>query len=186
MAEIMLHRTQVKQVIPIYTRFLQEFPDINSVHIANESCVFESLKGLGLNWRVGLIKEMAEELCIRYQSVIPQEKPLLMSLPGINEYIASAIRCFAWNYPDPVIDTNTVRILGRLFGMEIKDSSRRNPRFRFLLGKLIEPQNPANFNYALIDLAHLVCHKKIKPECGICPVKDYCNYDKSINIVIEK
>lgn len=186
MAEIMLHRTQVKQVVPVYIEFLKKYPDITNIYDAPEDSVKESLASLGLHWRIALIKEMADEICNQFGSIIPQERELLLSLPGINDYIASAVRCFAWNYPDPIIDTNTVRIIGRIFGVETKDSSRRNQGIRLLISKLIDPKVPANFNYALLDLAHLVCHKKVEPECATCPVRPYCVYSGSINIDIVK
>jgi A/G-specific adenine glycosylase len=175
-AEIMLHRTQVKQVVPIYIDFIKRFPDIVSVHQADESSIFASIKGLGLNWRARLFKEMADDICKNYLSTIPQEKEALVSLPGVNDYIASAVRSFAWGYPDPVMDTNTVRIIGRLFGFEIKDSSRRNPRFHLLIEKLVDIKDSASFNYAMLDLAHLLCHRKSKPECENCPIGAFCYY----------
>ncbi len=186
MAEIMLHRTQVKQVVPIYIEFIAKYPEIKNIRETNEVNIFETMKALGLQWRIALIKEMADEICNQFGSNIPQERDQLLSLPGINDYIASAVRCFAWNYPDPIIDTNTVRIVGRLFGIETKDSSRRNQGIRKLINKLIDPKDPANFNYALLDLAHLVCQKKHEPECAICPVRPYCVYGGSMNIDIEK
>jgi len=85
------------------------------------------------------------------------------------------VRCFAWNYPDPIVDTNTVRIVGRIFGEPTKDSSRRNQRIRSMVENLVDPDEPASFNYALLDLAHLVCHRKIEPECQICPIRSFCN-----------
>ncbi len=185
-AEIMLHRTHVNQVVPIYIEFLQKYPGIVYIHDAPEKEIWEALAGLGLHWRIALIKKMADQILTRFGSIIPQEKSLLMSLPGINDYIASAVRCFAWNYPDPVIDTNTVRIAGRIFGLETKDSSRRNQRVRLLISRLIDPNNPADFNYALLDLAHLVCHRRHEPECATCPVRPYCVYARSMNTNIEK
>jgi len=186
MAEIMLHRTQAKQVIPVYLAFIEKFPDLRSIHETDEDNLNESLKALGLHWRIELIKKMAEDIFNQFGAAIPQEKVLLMSLPGINDYIASAVRCFSWNYPDPLIDTNTVRIVGRLFGEITKDSSRRNRGIRSLIENLIDPQEPALFNYALLDLAHLVCHKKVKPECPICPIRQYCMHVQAINTDLDK
>jgi A/G-specific adenine glycosylase len=186
MAEIMLHRTQVKQVVPVYIEFLKKYPDITRIHDASDDSVKESLASLGLHWRISLIKEMADQICNKFGSIIPQERELLLSLPGINDYIASAVRCFAWNYPDPIIDTNTVRIIGRVFGVKTKDSSRRNRGICLLSEKLIDQQDPAKFNYALLDLAHLKCHKRVEPECATCPVRLYCVYGGSMDIDIEK
>ena len=186
MVEIMLHRTQVKQVVFTYVAFLEKYPEIKRIYEADEDSIRRSLEALGLHWRIGLIKQMAGDICNRFGAVIPQEKDLLVSLPGVSDYIASAVRCFAWNYPDPVIDTNTIRIIGRLYGLETKDSSRRNQLFRSLIQKLVDPQQPARFNYALLDLAHLVCHKKIDPECNACPVRIYCIYGQNRKTEMEK
>jgi len=175
-AEIMLHRTQVKQVVPVYINFIKRFPDILSVYQADEISILTSIKGLGLNWRARLFKEMADVICEKYLSTIPQEKDILVSLPGVNDYIASAVRSFAWGYPDPVMDTNTIRIIGRLFGLEIKDSSRRNPKFHVLIEKLVNVRDSASFNYAILDLSHLLCHRKREPECEFCPVGVFCYY----------
>lgn len=175
-AEIMLHRTQVKQVLPVYINFIKRFPDILSVCQADEISILTSIKGLGLNWRARLFKEMADDICEKYQSIIPQKKDVLVSLPGVNDYIASAVRSFAWGYPDPVMDTNIVRIVGRLFGFEIRDSSRRNPKFHLLIEKLVDKKDTASFNYAMLDLAHLLCHRKSVPECEFCPIGAFCFY----------
>jgi len=174
-AEIMLHRTQVKQVLPVYNRFLSIYPDIKSIVDETEENIRLIIKPLGLHWRVPSIKKMATEIYQRYDSSIPMNKEDLNSLPGISDYIASAVRCFAWNLPDPLIDTNTVRIVGRIYGVQTKDSSRRNQFVRSLIENLIDRQVPAKFNYALLDLAHLVCHKKKEPECRVCPISSFCN-----------
>lgn len=79
---------------------------------------------------------MVKVLNDRFEGQIPYKKADLMSLPGVSEYIASAVRCFAWNLPEPILDTNTVRVAGRLFGLEIKDSSRRNRQYRDLISTL--------------------------------------------------
>jgi A/G-specific adenine glycosylase len=175
-AEVMLHRTQASQVIPVYQKFIEQYPDIKSLLLASKSDLHDSLYSLGLRWRIEMIYEMVDEIIKRFGSEIPQKKADLMSLPGVSEYIASAVRCFAWNLPEALIDTNTVRVIGRLFGLEIKDSSRRNRLFRDLISALADPIKPAAYNYALLDLAERVCMKKKPPECKFCPVSKVCTY----------
>jgi len=174
MAEVMLHRTQALQVAPVYERFIQSYPDLFTLAKATKKDLHKALYSLGLRWRTDLIYEMVTELVERFDGQIPGEKADLLSLPGVSDYVASATRCFAWNFPEPLVDTNTVRIVGRLFGLEIKDSSRRNRRFRELIAALVEPDNPRAYNYALLDLADQICIKKRQPECQVCPVKQCC------------
>ena len=176
MAEILLHRTQVKQVQPVYERFILQFPDTSSLVQASRETLREELYSLGLHWRIDLLYEMAQEIQDRFQGRIPQARDDLLSLPGVSAYIAGAVRCFAWNYPEVLMDTNTVRITGRLLGWAVKDSSRRNKRFRKALQSLLDPDEPRRFNYALLDLAHLVCLKREQPRCEACPLQPWCHF----------
>jgi A/G-specific adenine glycosylase len=179
MAEVMLHRTQAPQVAPVYERFITRYPNVPVLARAMRNELHDALYSLGLRWRIDLIHAMANELMTRFDGRVPGEKADLLSLPGVSEYIASAVRCFAWNLPEPLIDTNTVRVTGRLFGLEIKDSSRRNRQFRELITALVDPDQPRVYNYALLDLADQVCTKKRPPACARCPVQKCCLYGNS-------
>lgn len=176
MSEIMLHRTQAPQVVPVYERFIVHYPDISSLAQAKKEDLHEVLYSLGLRWRIDLIHAMAAELVTRFGGKIPHERDDLLSLSGISDYIASAVRCFVWNLPEPLIDTNVVRVVGRLFGLETKDSSRRNQHFKKLITALVDPEEPRIYNYALLDLADQVCMKKRSPECIRCPIQNICVY----------
>jgi A/G-specific adenine glycosylase len=178
MAEVMLHRTQAPQVVPVYKQFIQLYPDIPTLAGATRADLYGVLGSLGLLWRIDLIHTMGDVLMSRFAGQVPSEKADLLTLPGVSDYIASAVRCFAWNLPEPLIDTNTVRVVGRLFGLNIKDSSRRNPQFRRLIGALVDPEYPREYNYALLDLADRVCMKKQQPDCKNCPVRAHCTYGK--------
>lgn len=180
MAEVMLHRTQALQVVPVYERFLKKYPDLQSLAGASEEELHEELYSLGLRWRVRLIHEMAVELVNRYKGKIPIDRESLLALPGISDYIASAFRCFAWKQTDALIDTNTVRIVARLFDVPIKDSLRRNRRFMSLIAALVDLEEPKIYNYALLDLANKICLKSQLPVCRSCPVRSQCLYGSSL------
>jgi len=179
LSEIMLHRTQARQVVPVYESFIQIYPDIRSLSQAGKEELNAILYSLGLRWRIDLIQDMACELANHYNGDIPQDKEDLLSLPGVSEYIAGAVRCFAWNLPEAIPDTNTVRITGRLFCLTIKKSSRRNPLFRHLIAGLVPSDQPRAFNYAQLDLAHQVCTSKHPPDCSHCPLLQWCCYGNS-------
>jgi len=173
-AEILLHRTQVKQVVPLYNQLIRSYPDISALILASKDSLQQLLYSLGLRWRIDLLYDMAQEIRTRFDSEIPQNRDDLLSLPGISEYIASAVRCFAWNQPEILVDTNTVRIIGRYMNWPVKDSSRRDPRFRQALQMMVDPNEPRVTNYALLDLAHLICLKRKSPLCLECPIKPWC------------
>jgi len=177
LAEIMLHRTQAIQVARIYEGIIKKYPDIKALAKAPISELHESLFALGLRWRIDLVKDMAEAIVNKYESKIPKGKSELLSLPGVSDYIACSVRCFAWNIAEPMRDTNTVRVIGRMYNLEIKDSSRRNSKFKELAAELVDPVKPRAYNFALLDLADQVCTKKEKPKCNECPIDGLCLYN---------
>jgi A/G-specific adenine glycosylase len=178
LAEVMLHRTQRVQVAQVYRGFVQRYPDAVALGKASRQELQRELGSLGLHWRIDLIHEMAAVLGDRHKGRIPRDKSELSRLPGVGDYIAGAVRCLAWNLPEPLLDTNTVRVVGRLFGLEQRDSSRRNRTFRNLLAGLIDPAEPRAFMYSLLDLADEVCTAKVPPACEKCPVWRWCVYAK--------
>jgi len=177
LAEIMLHRTQAIQVARIYEGVIEEYPNIQALAKASGSALHKSLSTLGLRWRTDLIKDLAEAIVNKYESRIPKDKSELMSLPGISDYIACSVRCFAWNIAEPLRDTNTIRVIGRIHNIDVKDSSRRNSRFRDLAVELVDPEEPRAYNFALLDLADQVCTKKEEPKCDECPINNLCLYN---------
>lgn len=179
MSEILLHRTKADQVSPIYSQFIKEFPTIEDLSNASINDVRKILHSLGLHWRTELLYQMAKELVKKHGGKIPSEWEELVSLPGVSHYIASAVRCFSFGYPDALLDTNTIRVLGRFFGIEITDSSRRSQHFKELYLSLINMEQPRKFGYAMIDLGALLCKPK-RPMCGLCLLNDICKHGISI------
>jgi A/G-specific adenine glycosylase len=174
-SEVLLHRTKAEQVAKVYTKFLQEFPSIKRLVQARDSEIRKILYPLGLHWRTLLIRKMAKEILNQYGGKIPSGKEELEQLPGVSDYISSAVRCFAFGYPEVLLDTNTVRVVGRVFGLKITDGSRRSRRFRELLESLVDKKYPREFNWAMIDFAALMCTPR-GPKCPICPMKSACIY----------
>jgi A/G-specific adenine glycosylase len=94
-------------------------------------------------------------------------------LPGIGNYIASAILSIAFNKPYPAIDVNVVRIISRLNSIKKSYPYSKNIINNFLLCK-IDNNNPGDFNQALMDLGRTIC-KPSNPECTLCPINMFCN-----------
>lgn len=151
------------------------FPSVDRLALASDEQIENILRPLGLHWRSKLIKGMAQEIVSRYHGEIVPDVQKLKALPGISDYIASAVVCFAFGLPEVLLDTNTVRVLGRIFGMKTSDASRRSKRFKELYRSIIDKQFPREFNYAMIDLGALLCIPK-KPRCTECPIVNICKY----------
>lgn len=177
-AEVLLHRTRADQVVPLYEAFLRRFPDAGSLARSTPDELTELFHSAGLRWRWKLLHAMAVQLAESFDGQIPEDFKMLVSLPGISHYIASAVRCFAFGKPDVILDTNTVRVVGRLLGLTVTDSSRRSRLFKTILEQLIDREHPREFNFALIDLAAQVCESS-SPLHDKCCLKNYCSYPRT-------
>jgi len=124
-AEIMLQRTNVDQVMPVYNQFVTRFPTPQSFTDACRSEEMNCFQNLGLVWRNRLLFQLAEQLA---KEGIPSDKKGLMRLPGVGDYIASAFRSMHLNKREAIIDSNIVRFYGRYFGFPTEDekSGSRN------------------------------------------------------------
>ena len=178
-AEVMLHRTRADQVKKMYNKFIEKFPDFRSVVMAGQDRIESELHSLGLLWRSDLLYRMAREVVEKYGGVLPMNKDELMKLPGVGHYIASAVLCSGYNIPEPVLDTNTVRVIGRIFGIEVTDSSRRSEKFEKIMRNLIDCGEPKKFFLSIIDFAALVCSAN-NPKCNACSLCDICCFYRSV------
>jgi A/G-specific adenine glycosylase len=124
---------------------------------------------------------MAHELEARFGGTIPQDPESLRSLPGVSDYIAGAVICFSRDVPEVFLDTNIVRVVGRLMGLPISDSSRRSRSFREALARLLPVRGSRAVYFAIIDLAATVCRPR-NPNCPSCPVERYCVYRGSLDL----
>jgi A/G-specific adenine glycosylase len=172
-AEVLLHRTRADQVHPLYHKLLGHYPTVRDLAAARGEDVHEILAPAGLRWRVETLLRCAREIMSRHAGDVPEGKVDLEALSGVGHYIASAIRCFAFGYPDAVVDTNTVRIASRVFGFRVNDSSRRNRAVHEQVKRLVSPTAARESNLALLDLGALVCTAR-KPACESCPVIGFC------------
>ena len=179
-AEVLLHRTRADHVVPVYHQFLDTYPSVSELAKASVDQLGDLIQPLGLHWRVELLFNMAQELHVRFDDQIPTERENLESLPGVSHYISTAVRCFAYGYPDALLDTNTVRICGRILDIPVTDGSRRSKKFRNLLENLVDPDRPGDFNFALLDHGALICRSRT-PLCKECPVRKHCYYGKSMS-----
>jgi len=172
-AELLLHRTRADTVAMYYGRFLDMYPDPESLSRADSGLIEMVFGSLGLTWRLGYMIGMARKIMLSYGGSVPSEKETLESLPGIGDYISSAVMVFAHGRKMALIDTNTVRVISRLTGHRIKESTRRSEWIRDTYLKMLGNGDPQSFGYAMIDLASLVCLPRA-PLCERCPVVKYC------------
>ena len=117
-SEIMLQQTQVQTVIPYYYRWLNQFPDINTLAQSSLDSVLKVWEGLGYYARARNLHRAAEKVVNDYQGVFPQELSEVLTLPGIGRTTAGGILSASFNQPVSILDGNVKRVLARLVGLE--------------------------------------------------------------------
>lgn len=148
-SEIMLQQTQVDRVIPFFNKWMQDFPSLEILTLAKQSDVLRLWKGLGYNSRALRLQKCAQELLANNSGRIPSSHEDLLALPGIGPYTAAAVRNFAFNKWEPLIETNIRRIYIHEFFSDREDVSDKE-----IMKKVIElgfEKSPREWCAALMD-----------------------------------
>ena len=114
-SEFMLQQTRVERVLSKYPEFLGRFPDIEVLARAPRHEVLLAWQGLGYNRRALALHETARRVRDEFHGMVPLDRTLLDSLPGIGRATAGAIVVFSTNRPEIFIETNIRRVYIHLF-----------------------------------------------------------------------
>jgi A/G-specific adenine glycosylase len=174
-AEMMLRRTNAAQVVPTYLEFVRRYPTPQILATASRKDVMLVLQRLGLEWRADNIQKMAAVLSTRFRGKVPTTFSGIRELPGAGDYVASAVCCFAFRKPIPIVDANTVRVAGRYFGFETHPESRRRGDVREAIATITPKRGTQSYNWRLLDFAALIC-RPVNPVCPSCPVATLCKF----------
>jgi len=176
-SEIMLQQTRISAVIPYYLHFVERYPDLNALALADDAELMKLWEGLGYYSRVRNMKRTAQICCERYGGRLPETYGEAVALPGIGSYTAGAILSLAFDQKVPLVDGNVLRVLSRFFGdrSDIGDPKTKRAAEE-LLGSFLERADvsPSAFNESLMELGETVCIPNGEPLCGQCPLEGSC------------
>ena len=177
LAELLLRKTTGKQVGRIFSLLVQKYPSTKSLAEADENELKQLLKPLGMeHLRTVLLKKLAQEINTNYAGKVPVTEEGLLTLPGVGKYAANSVLCMAYGYDVPMVDTNAIRLIQRVFSFKSqKKRPRDDPKTWLFVSALVPVGTARSFNLAIIDFAHAVCLPK-KLHCSECPLKDNCDY----------
>ena len=105
-SEVMLQQTQVSRVKEKYKEFLKAFPTVRTLAKAPLADVLRVWSGMGYNRRAKYLRDAAKGIIEKHNGKVPRDLGALRELPGVGSYTASAVRVFAFNEPDILIETN--------------------------------------------------------------------------------
>ncbi len=168
-SEIMLQQTRAETVRGYYDRFMDRFPDVESLASADQDDVLKLWEGLGYYSRARNLHACARQIV--QLGAFPDTVDGLEALRGIGPYAARAIGSIAFGVCAPALDGNQMRVLSRCLAVE------RVLKTPFdLLSEaeaLISRDRPGDYNQALMDLGSGICTAK-NPKCAACPLSPAC------------
>ena len=174
-SETMLQQTRVETVIPYYERFLDRFPDVQTLADADSEDVYSMWAGLGYYSRAKNLHAAARTVVDQFEGELPNHADALRTLPGIDRYTAGAVASIAFGRTEAVVDGNVARVLSRVLGIR-EDIALREVAARLWAeaATLAIGERPGDLNQALMELGALVCTVRA-PHCKACPLRRACD-----------
>ena len=174
LSEIMLQQTRVAQGLPYFLTFTEAFPTIFDLAKADEEQVLKLWQGLGYYSRARNLHATAKYIAFDLNGEFPSNYKELLKLKGVGEYTAAAIASFSYNEPVAVLDGNVFRVLSRYFNVDSDISlPKTKTEFQNLAQEVLEKDNPAIFNQAIMEFGALQCVPK-NPDCNSCVLNSSC------------
>ena len=172
-SEVMLQQTQVQRVTPKWLAFVEAFPTPTDCARAALGDVLRLWHGLGYPRRARNLQAAAVAMVERHDGRVPSDLVALLALPGIGPYTARAVRVFAYEFDDAVVDTNIARVYARLAGHS-------------LTAKTVQASADAAvpggegwaWNQVLMDLGAVLCRPR-NPSCAECPLRSSCAWARA-------
>jgi len=157
-SEIMLQQTQTSRVMTKYLGFIEEFPDFVTLAQAPLRKVLHAWQGLGYNRRALALHQIAKTVTSKFGGKLPSSSDILVTLPGIGSYTASAIAALAFNQPTAFIETNIRTVFLHFFFPNHEKVTDRD--ILPLIAHTLDNKNLSEWYYALFDYGVMLKQKQ--------------------------
>ncbi|ANM09516.1 MULTISPECIES: A/G-specific adenine glycosylase [unclassified Rhizobium] len=172
LSEVMLQQTTVQAVKPYFARFLERWPAVTDLAVAENDAVMAAWAGLGYYARARNLKKCAEAVAKEHGGIFPDTEEGLKSLPGIGDYTAAAVAAIAFDRQAAVMDGNVERVISRLYAIDTPLPVAK-PLMKQKVALLTPASRPGDFAQAMMDLGATICTPK-RPACSLCPFRGAC------------
>lgn len=174
-SEIMLQQTRVEAVKPYFRRFMDAFPDIETLAEADEEHLLKLWEGLGYYNRARNLQKAAIQIMKEHGGKMPDSRKGLLGLCGIGSYTAGAIASIAFGRREPAVDGNVLRVIARFRqDSRLVDDPKVKEAVEQDLREIMPAARPGDFNQALMEIGACVCVPNGAPLCGSCPLAEVC------------
>jgi A/G-specific adenine glycosylase len=169
----MLQQTPVARVLPTWRAWMNRWPTPADLAASPTSEVIRAWDRLGYPRRAIRLHRAAQVIVADHGGFVPSDLDALLSLPGVGEYTAGAVRAFAFDIPALTLDTNVRRVLARYLQGQALPTGQVTRAERELTWSIMPADGATKWMAGLMELGALVCTAK-KPDCNHCPLVTNC------------
>lgn len=173
-------QTTDKAVNKATTLLFKHFPTLDDLKNASIYDIEKDIKFLGMSSKkVKNIHEIASLLCEKYNYVVPKDRDILLTFPGVGNKTRNCFLAEMYHLPYLAIDTHVNRISKRLNLVKESDDPLTIEK---KLQKILPQDNMIKINHQFILFGRNIC-KAVSPKCETCKLTNSCKYFISKNNV---
>lgn len=175
-SEIMLQQTPVARVIPRLDQWLARWTTPDALAADSPAEAVRAWDRLGYPRRALNLHAAATAIAERHGGEVPADVDALLALPGIGDYTARAVACFAFRMPVPVVDVNTRRVIARAVDGRGEAGPARTRHDLAAMAALLpddDAETAHDVNAGAMELGQTVCTAR-SPKCEVCPIAKLC------------
>jgi endonuclease-3 len=138
-----------------------------------EAAVRDHIRTIGLfNTKAKNVIALSEILEREHGGVVPRDRAVLQTFPGVGRKSASVIANVAFREPAIAVDTHIFRVANRIPLVVAPTPDRVQDG----LERIVPDEFRLSAHHWLILHGRYIC-KARKPECWHCPIRDLCRYE---------
>ena len=174
---ILSQRTRDENTDQATDNLFNKYKDIYAIVDAPVDDIEKLIKPAGFyHVKAARIKEVSRILIDQYGAKVPNDMKELLKLPGVGRKTANCVLVFAFNEPAIPVDTHVHRISNRWGLVNTKKPEDTEQE----LMKVVPRDLWIELNDLMVQFGQTIC-KPTSPQCDICPISEYCDYDKNLD-----
>lgn len=175
MAVVLSAQSTDKRVNSVTPVIFSKYPSLEDLANAPVEDLEDIIRPVGsFRKKARFIKEIARRLVDEFNGVVPVDREVLESFPGVGRKTVNVFLAEFYHYPAIAVDTHVERVSKRLKLAYLNDSVLDVER---KLMKKIPKESWAKFHLQMVLFGRYYC-KAVKPLCKDCPLKEYCREKK--------
>ena len=174
-ATMLSAQTTDKRVNSVTNILFKKYKNLDELSTAQVNDIINIIKPIGTyNKKASNIIAIAKKLVTECNSVVPNNRKYLESLPGVGRKTTNVVLSNLFNTPCIAVDTHVARVSIRLGLANTNDNVLQIEK---KLTKIIKKENLCRRHHQLVLFGRYHC-KARNPLCNKCKLKPICHYKR--------